>query len=426
MYNMVEVRFVDINGRLKAMNCPLEKPVDNIQDVKEDSIFIEGVNIDGSSVSGFTPLESSDLHLKPISETLIDLPYTSDPKLAVMCEITQAGETFAGDTRSRLVDVIKEHLTPRSWELKIGPEPEFYLLKDGESVDSGKYADVFPDSIAAGMIKRFSRYMSKAGLFPRVHHHEVGPGQYEVEIGFMDAVSIADAIVTYKAMIRALAHKNGHVATFMPKPFFGKAGNGMHFHTSLWKGVDNLFGKEKANEISQLGQHFMAGIMEHAQALTAIVAPTINSYKRLVPGYEAPVYVAWAPLNRSALIRIPEFGKPNLARFEYRCPDPSTNPYLSFTALIAAGTDGIDRELELPPPVGQNIYKLSPKEREELSIQTLPGNLFEAVDHLKRDRLLRAALGHHIYNAFVKAKKREWEQYSTQVTDWDWINYVNV
>ncbi|MFW9778119.1 MAG: glutamine synthetase family protein [Candidatus Heimdallarchaeota archaeon] len=426
MYNMIEVRFVDINGRLKAMNCPLEKPVDNIQDVKKDPIFIEGVNIDGSSVPGFTPLENSDLHLKPISETLIDLPYTSDPKLGVMCEITQAGKIFAGDTRSQLVKVIRKHLEPRGWKLKIGPEPEFYLLKDGESVDNGKYADVFPDSISAGMIRRFSRHMNKAGLVPRVHHHEVGPGQYEVEIGFMDAVRIADAIVTYKAMIRALAYKNGHVATFMPKPFYGKAGNGMHFHTSLWQGSDNLFGKGKANEISQTGQHFMAGIIAHAQALTAIVAPTINSYKRLVPGYEAPVYVAWAPLNRSALIRIPEFRNPSMARFEYRCPDPSTNPYLAFAALIVAGIDGIERELELAPPVARNIYKLSPEERQELLIQTLPGNLFEAVNHLKQDTIIREALGHHIFSEFVKAKKREWEQYSTQVTDWDWINYLNV
>jgi glutamine synthetase len=389
MYEMLEIRFVDINGRLKAMNCPLEKPVDDLQAAKHDSIFSEGVNIDGSSVPGFTSLENSDLHLKPIRETLIDLPYTSEPKLGVMCKITQAGKIFTGDTRSQLVNVIEKLLGSRGWSLKIGPEPEFYLLKDGESVDSGKYADVFPDSYSAGMIKRFSRYMRKTGLLPRVHHHEVGPGQYEVEIGYMEAVRIADAIVTYKAMIRALAQKNGHMATFMPKPFFGRAGNGMHFHTSLWEGSTNLFATDKANEISTMGLQFMAGIMEHAQAMTAIVAPTVNSYKRLVPGYEAPVYIAWAPLNRSALIRVPEFARPNMARFEYRCPDPSTNPYLAFIALIAAGMDGIERELELPPPVRSNIYN-------------------------------------HIFKAFVEIKQREWAQYSTQVTDWDWTNYLNV
>ncbi|MFX0052881.1 MAG: glutamine synthetase family protein, partial [Candidatus Hermodarchaeota archaeon] len=365
-------------------------------------------------------------HLLPEKETLFELPYTDEPKLAVMCEIRQNNRIFEGDTRSRLKQIVEKYLRSRGWSLKIGPEPEFYLLKENDPVDKGEYADTYPNSIAEGVIKRFSQNLSKSTLKPKVHHHEVGPGQYEIEIGHDFSLRTADAIVTYKAIIRAMAVKNGYTATFMPKPFYGEAGNGMHFHTSLWEGSTNLFGTNKKNEISTLAMQFMAGILEHAQAITAIVAPTVNSYKRLVPGYEAPVYLAWGPLNRSALLRVPMFQNPNTARFEYRCPDPSSNPYLAFIAVIAAGMDGIERELELQPPTNRNIFSLSSEERKDLGIKTLPGNLFEALSYLKRDTILCNALGNHIYKQFMKIKKEEWLQYSTQVTDWDWKNFLNV
>jgi glutamine synthetase len=212
----------------------------------------------------------------------------------------------------------------------------------------------------------------------------------------------------------------------MPKPFSEMNGNGMHFHLSMWEGSENLFAAQKPSEISLLGQQFMAGILEHAEALTVLVAPTVNSYKRLVPGYEAPVYIAWAPLNRSALCRVPMFQDPQNARFEYRCPDPSSNPYLALTGIIAAGMDGIDRGLELPPPVNKNIFKLTAKERLKLQIKDLPGNLFQALTFLKEDRVLQEALGPHIYNHFIKIKEAEWLEYSTQVTDWDWKKYFVV
>jgi glutamine synthetase len=221
-------------------------------------------------------------------------------------------------------------------------------------------------------------------------------------------LTTADSIVTYKAIVRALAAKIGYSATFMPKPFGGENGNGMHFHLSLFQGENNLFSTDKRSEISLLGQHFMAGILEHAEALTVLVAPTVNSFKRLVPGFEAPVYVAWA------------------ARFEYRCPDPSANPYLALIAIIAAGMDGVDRELELPPPVKSNIFALSSEERTKLDIKELPGNLFQALGFLERDDVIKNALGEHIFEHFLKLKKAEWLQYSTQVSDWDLKRYYDV
>ena len=421
---MLEIRFVDIHGKLKAMNVPVN--IHDLQTAQSDPIFSLGANIDGSSVSGFTPLENSDLHLVPDPDSLIELSYTEEPKLAVMCEISQHGRVFGGDTRSRLKSVIKEKLTSRGWKLSVGPEPEFFLLKDNQSVDLGTYADIFPDAIAEGIIKRFPTHLETAGIICKVHHHEVGAGQYEIEIKHSDALQTADSIVTYKAIVRALAEKIDHSITFMPKPFSEINGNGMHFHLSLWEGSKNLFTAQKPTEISLLGQQFMAGVLEHAEALTVLVAPTVNSYKRLVPGYEAPVYIAWAPLNRSALCRVPMFQDPQNARFEYRCPDPSSNPYLALTAIIAAGMDGIDRELELPPPVDKNIFKLTPDERKELKIKNLPGNLFQALTFLKEDHVLQEALGPHIYQHFVKLKEAEWLEYSTQVTDWDWKKYFVV
>ena len=424
MYNMLEIRFVDIHGTLKAMNFPIS--AEDMSSAIKDPVFSEGVNIDGSSVEGFTSVEKSDLHLLPIPETLIELPYTDEPKLSVMCDIRQDGRIFSGDTRSQLRHILEKQFSQKGLSLKVGPEPEFYILKEKHPVDVGEYAQVYPNAIVEGMIKRFSQHLTKAKLNPKVHHHEVGPGQYEIEIGYQEALQIADTIITYKSTIRALSAKLGYTATFMPKPFGELAGNGMHLHLSLWEGEENLFSSPNQNEISDKANQFIAGILEHAQAMTVLVAPTVNSYKRLIPGYEAPVYVAWAPLNRSALVRVPMFGSPKLARFEYRCPDPSCNPYLALIAIVTAGMDGIERELELPPPAKRNIYKLSFKERKQLGIKTLPGNLFEALSYLEKDKLLCDALGEHVCKQFFKLKNKEWLQYSTQVTDWDWNRYLTV
>jgi len=422
---MIEVRFVDIHGRLKAMNLPLDKPAATIEDVKTDSIFETGANIDGSSVEGFTPIENSDLNLIPLPETLFQIPYTELPKVASMCEIQRNGKVSDVDTRSRLRQQM-EILLGENQSLNIGPEPEFFIIQDNKPVDSGGYGEIFPSASASGLIKRFSDDLIKAGIVPHVHHHETAPGQYEIELAHHDALITSDTVVNYKGLIRALAVKSGLRATFMPKPFEKINGNGMHFHISLWEGTTNLFATENPNELSELGYQFIAGLLEHARGLTAIVAPTVNSYKRLVPGYEAPVYIAWAPLNRSALIRIPMFTKPAHARLEYRCPDPSSNIYLAILATMAAGIDGIKNNLELAPPIKRNIYKMNTEERIQNNIGSLPGNLHESLGCFKQDKVLQDALGSFISQQFIKQKEREWLDYSIQVTDWDWDKYFNV
>jgi len=428
MFNMIEIRFVDIHGRLAAMNMPLEETALSVQDALMDSIFDSGANIDGSSVAGFTPIEDSDLLLKPLKETLFQLPYTEDQKLACMCEILRNGKIYEGDTRSRLRHQM-ERLLGGNQVLRIGPEPEFFIIKDDIPFDQGGYGDVFPTAAASGLIKRFSEDLTTAGVSPRVHHHETAPGQYEIEMLHGDALIIADTIVNYKGLIRGLAEKSGLKATFMPKPFAGMNGNGMHMHISLWDLSDsetNLFASGEPNKLSDKGYQFIAGILDHAMGLTALVAPTVNSYKRLVPGYEAPVYIAWAPLNRSALIRIPMFDKPKHARLEYRCPDPSCNVYMALSGIIAAGMDGIRRNLDLTPPIRQNIYKMTRDERTRQAVGTLPGSLQQALDCFKTDHILRDAIGPYLTNRFIELKEREWLEYSTQVTNWDWSKYFNV
>ena len=422
---MIEVRFVDIHGKLKAMNLPLQETVKTIEEAKNDIIFIEGINIDGSSVKGFTPIEDSDLFLQPLKETIFELPYTEFPKLACMSKIYRNESVFKGDTRSLLEQRIRK-LLKKNQTLMVGPEPEFFIMKDGRPADVGNYADVYPSASESGLIKRFSQDLITAGITTRVSHHEVAAGQYEIELGYNDALTIADTVINYKGLIRALAAKIGLEATFMPKPFEEMNGNGMHCHLSLWEGDNNLFSTGTPNEISEIGQYFIAGILHHAKALTAIVAPTVNSYKRLVPGFETPVYIAWAPKNRSALIRIPMFNKPDFARIEYRCPDPSCNIYLTLLGIIAAGMDGINKELELPKPVNRNIYHMTSKELEQLNVEILPRNLQTALEYLKQDRILRDALGDFVYHQFIKQKEQEWFEYSIRVTDWDWERYFDV
>ncbi len=342
-----------------------------------------------------------------------------------MCKILRGTEIFEGDARSRLESQLNI-LLGKNRTLMVGPEPEFFLINDNKPADSGTYCDTFPSSAYSGLIKRFTLNLNSIGIIPSVHHHEVAEGQYEIEIGHSDALSIADKIVNFKSLIKALAVRNGLKATFMPKPFKNINGNGMHCHLSIWEDNKNLFSAGTVTEISDIAKNFMAGLLEHAKSLTAIVAPTVNSYKRLIPGFETPVYISWAPRNRSALIRIPLFKRPEHARIEYRCPDPSSNSYLSLIAILAAGMDGVNNNLELIDPVKRNIYHMTPKERKDLNIEPLPGSLSNALEFLKQDKILRKALGEYIFNQFIEHKEAEIHDYSRQITDWDWKNYFDV
>ncbi|MFX0113658.1 MAG: glutamine synthetase family protein [Candidatus Hodarchaeota archaeon] len=404
------------------MTVPLESNYHSLDEVASDPVFEAGVNIDGSSVQGFTRIEDSDLVLLPDRQSLFMVPYVErGRKAAVMCYIFKDGQPFEGDTRAHLTNTLRK-LNGRS--LSVGPEPEFYLIEDNSPADQGQYADVYPSSRSSGLIKQFSMDLRTAGIETKISHHEVGRGQYEIELHFADALRTADTVVTYNNLIKALALKRGLEATFMPKPFEGENGNGMHCHLSLWNGGTNLFVGEQAGEVSEIALHFIAGLLAHAPALTALVAPTVNSYKRLVPGYEAPVYISWAKRNRSCLIRIPYFGISNGARIEYRCPDPSCNPYLAFAAILVAGMDGVSRQLEPPTPVeGINVYKMSEGELKTRGIRTLPTNLEQALNALEEDRTILGSLPKHIARAFLAAKWGEWQEYNTKVTDWEWRRY---
>ncbi|MFQ5981110.1 MAG: glutamine synthetase family protein [Candidatus Heimdallarchaeota archaeon] len=421
-FEFLEIRFVDITGAPKMMTVPLETKSNSLDDVALDSVFETGVNIDGSSVKGFTKIEDSDLVLMPDPASLFAVPYIERARKAgVMCYISKGGVPFEGDTRALLSNTLQKFNDQR---LSVGPEPEFFLIHDEKPADEGKYADVYPSSSSSGLIKQFSVDLRTAGIPTKISHHEVGKGQYEIELQFADALRTADTVVTYRNLIKALALKRGIQATFMPKPFEKENGNGMHCHLSLWEGPENLFASGQVGEVSETALHFIAGLLEHAPALTAIVAPTINSYKRLVPGYEAPVYISWAKWNRSCLIRIPYFGDEAGARIEFRCPDPSCNPYLAFTAILVAGMEGIARKLDPPAPVeGINVYAMKKPELKAKEIVTLPTNLEQALNALEEDKIILKAFPEHIIREFLVAKWAEWQEYNTKVTDWEWGRY---
>lgn len=421
-FEFLEIRFVDITGAPKMMTVPLENNGNSLDDVALDPVFETGVNIDGSSVKGFTKIEDSDLVLMPDPASLFAVPYIERARKAgVMCYIFKGGQPFEGDTRALLTNTLQKFNGQR---LSVGPEPEFFLIQDEKPADEGKYADVYPSSSSSGLIKQFSVDLRTAGIQTKISHHEVGKGQYEIELQFADALRTADTVVTYRNLIKALALKRDLQATFMPKPFEKENGNGMHCHLSLWEGQGNLFASGEVGEVSEIALHFIAGLLEHAPALTAIVAPTINSYKRLVPGYEAPVYISWAKRNRSCLIRIPYFRDEGGARIEFRCPDSSCNPYLAFTAILAAGMDGVAKTMEPPAPVeGINVYTMKKSELKAKGITTLPTNLEQALNALEEDKIILKSFPEHILGEFLAAKWAEWQEYNTKVTDWEWGRY---
>ena len=424
-FEFLEIRFVDITGDPKMMTVPLEKKYATLDEVASDRVFKEGVNIDGSSVQGFSKIQDSDLILELDQQSLFEVPYVEMAgKAAVQCYIFKDGLPFEGDTRAHLFNTLKELKEKYRLRFFVGPEPEFFLIQDDKPVDKGKYADVYPSSLSSGLIKQFSIDLRTAGIRTNISHHEVGKGQYEIELQFEDGLRTADTVVTYKNLIKALALKRDLQATFMPKPFEEDNGSGMHCHVSLWNDETNLFAGEEKHEISETALHFIAGLLKHAPALSAIVAPTINSYKRLVPGYEAPVYISWAKRNRSCLVRIPFFRDKKGARIEFRCPDPSCNPYLAFAAIVVAGMDGISKKMEPPEPVeGINLYEMSPTELEQKGIMVLPTNLEKALEALERDNIILDSLPPHIAREFLAAKWAEWQEYNTKVTDWEWTRY---
>jgi glutamine synthetase len=425
------LQFTDVTGVVKSVDIPVPRLAPALE---------EGVWFDGSSVEGFSRIQESDMRLVLDPSTYAVLPWSHPERrrARILCDIYRPdGEPFGGDPR-RVLRRALDRLTERGWKYNVGPEPEFFLLRRNgpESVhpvphDVGGYFDFSAADEAQRVRNELMLALAEMGLEVEMGHHEVALGQHEIDFRFDDALRTADNVITLKYTVKALAAQHGLVATFMPKPIFGINGSGMHTHQSIFdsRGNNIFFDASDPHHLSSVAYGFIAGQMAHARALAAIVAPTVNSYKRIVPGYEAPVYVCWAQINRSAMIRIPAPGtgkwEEQATRVELRFPDPSCNPYLAFAAMLTAGLDGIDRKLSCPPPVNNvNIYHMSSEELAGMGISQLPGSLAEALDMLHEDAALVHALGPEILEAFERAKRAELDEYRIRVTDWELERYL--
>lgn len=425
----LSLQFTDVTGAVKSVDIPVHRVPEALDD---------GVWFDGSSVEGFARIQESDMRLVLDPATYAVLPWSPEDlrRARVFCYIYQPdGSPFPGDPRGALKRVL-EKISQRGWTYNVGPEPEFFLFRRNGPVnihpvphDVGSYFDFSANDEAVRVRSELMDALQGMGLEVETGHHEVALGQHEIDFRFDDALRTADNVLTMKYTVKAIAAQHDLIASFMPKPIFGINGSGMHCHQSLFDaaGENLFFDPTDSYHLSRLTYGFIAGQLDHARALAAVVAPTVNSYKRLVPGYEAPVYVGWAQINRSALVRIPRYteGQHKAMRAELRFPDPSANPYLAFTVMLAAALDGIDRQLPIPEPLNNvNVYHLTQEEREALGIPELPGSLSEALRELEKDTVLQDALGPMLYEAFRRAKWAEIEENRMRVTDWELERYL--
>ncbi len=427
----ISLQFTDVTGTVKSVDMPVYRLQTALQD---------GVWFDGSSVEGFARIQESDMRLVLDPDTYVVLPWSPSEarRGRVFCDIYQPdGLPFPGDPRGLLKRLL-EKAKQRGWTFNVGPEPEFFLFKrNGPTTihpvphDVGGYFDFSANDEAVRVRTELMDALLNMGLNVEMGHHEVALAQHEIDFQYADALTTADNVLTLKYTVKAIAAQHDLIASFMPKPIFGINGSGMHCHQSIsdGSGQNLFFDPNDEYHLSKLAYGFIAGQLKHARAMSAVVAPTINSYKRLVPGYEAPVYVGWAQINRSALIRIPQYqkGRENSVRAELRCPDPATNPYLAFVVMLSAALDGIDNNLPHPQPLNHlNVYTLTPEDRLRLEIPELPGSLAEALRELESDSVLKDALGPAIFEAFWRAKWAEIEDSRTHVTDWEVGRYLEL
>ncbi|MBO8170865.1 MAG: type I glutamate--ammonia ligase [Bacillaceae bacterium] len=422
----IRLQFTDLMGVIKNVEIPLsqlEKALDN------------KMMFDGSSIEGFVRIEESDMYLQPDLDTWTIFPWSSeDGKVASMvCDIYNPdGTPFEGDPRQILKKVLKEAEELGFTAMNVGPEPEFFLFKLDEKDeptmelnDKGGYFDFAPLDLGENCRRDIVLTLEKMGFEVEASHHEVAPGQHEVDFKYAHAVKAADQIQMFKLVVKTVARKYGLHATFMPKPLFGVNGSGMHINMSLFRGKENAFYDPSTEMgLSETALQYTAGILKHARSFTAVTNPLVNSYKRLVPGYEAPSYVAWSAKNRSPLIRVPA-SRGLSTRIEVRSPDPSANPYLALAVMLKAGLDGIKNKLEVPPAIDRNIYIMDEKELEEEGIKSLPASLKEALAELKNDAIICEAMGDHALTHFIEAKEIEWDMYRTQVHRWERDQYMS-
>ncbi|MDX6511852.1 MAG: glutamine synthetase [Gaiellaceae bacterium] len=418
--------FTDIEGHLKSFAITPKE----IEDALDD-----GMGFDGSSITGFNAIEESDMVAIPDPETFQVMPWKEgETRVARMiCDIvTPDGKPYEGDPRYVLRKALDRMRSMGFDTFNVGPELEYFLFKDSkgtETLDEGGYFAMTTMDAASELRQETIHALETMGIPVEYSHHEVGPSQHEIDVRFTNALDMADHTITYRLIVKEIAAKNGVYATFMPKPLFGENGSGMHTHMSLFtEGRNQFFDGDDKWHLSDVGKAFIAGQLRHAREISAIFAQWVNSYKRLVPGYEAPVYVAWSQRNRSALIRIPLYkpGSEQGTRAEIRCPDPACNPYLTFAALLHAGLDGIEHGYELPDPMETNLYHLTPEQRRERGIISLPETLGEAIDALAASDLARKALGPHIFERYVELKRKEWDEYRVQLSQWELERYLPV
>jgi glutamine synthetase len=416
----IRLWFTDILGQVKSFA---------ITDSELEGALENGMGFDGSSITGYQSIEESDMVAVPDPSTFQILPWRPQEKKVarMICDIlTPEREPYEGDPRYVLKRALERMKKMGFDHYYLGPELEYFYLKNDTSstdiLDKGGYFDLTTLDVASDLRRDTIIALEAMGIPIEYSHHEVGPSQHEIDMRYTDALDMADHVITYRIVVKEIAQKYGVYATFMPKPLFGENGSGMHTHQSLFKGDKNaFFSKEDKYLLSDAAKKFMAGQLRHARQMSAVFAQWVNSYKRLVPGYEAPVYIAWSKRNRSALIRVPVYhpGKEKATRVELRCPDPACNPYLTFAVMLQAGLEGIEKEYKLPEPMEKNLYHLSSEERKELGIESLPDSLGEAVLITEQSELVKKALGNHVFSRFIALKKKEWEDYRIQVTKYE-------
>jgi len=421
----IQLWFTDILGSLKC--CV-------ITDDELKAALDHGKGFDGSSVAGYAEAEESDILAMPDISTFKIVPWESKKGLVarMFCDIlTPDKEPYDGDPRYALRRNLAR-AKKMGFIFYVGPELEYFYFKRSdkpEIVDEGGYFDLVPNDVANELRKETVKTLDDIGIYVETSHHECAPSQHEIDLRYDDALTMADTVMTYKMVVKEVAQRHGYHATFMPKPIFGVAGSGMHTHQSLFRGNKNaFFDKKDKYQLSNIAKYFIAGQLKHAREICAITAQWVNSYKRLVPGYEAPVYISWARKNRTALIRVPVYrpGNEKATRAELRCPDPACNPYLAFSVMLAAGLEGIEKKYKLPDPIEPNLYKMEMEERERKGVKSLPIDLFEAIKETEKSKLVREALGEHIFKRFLHNKIKEWDEYRVQVTSQEVKKYLPI
>jgi glutamine synthetase len=420
----IEMWFTDILGRIKMFTITSSELPEALE---------SGMGFDGSSIEGFARIYESDLIAKPDPDSFKILPYKQDTAKMVCDIYTPDGKPYEGDPRYCLKRNLEELKKYGFTEFYVGPELEYFYFKSDkipELVDNAGYFDSMPgEDLGSNLRVRTMEYLSAMGIDAEYAHHEVAPSQHEIDLRYDSALKMADKVIAYKVVVKEVAREFGLYATFMPKPIAGVNGSGMHVHQSLFANGKNMFFSENDKyHLSDIAKYYIAGILKHSREICIVTNQWVNSYKRLVPGYEAPVYICWATRNRSALVRVPEYkpGKEKATRIEVRFPDPACNPYLAFSVMLRAGLEGIKNKYPLPEPLEVSAYEMEEIERKARKIEELPGSLIEAIEIAENSQLLKETLGEHIYTKFLENKKIEWDNYRTKVTDYEIKRYLPI